>query len=215
MDRAAAPVDFSVADCFKNAVFSDRFKSDSLKANYVMKGTQVWRAINLENRQNGVLFNSTNRCVEVGLFEIIKFGLFEKKLNAFYSDDFNAAAVSRISPPNLFARLYLQDSSEVMSFDADGNSRPEKMRIKRYLVGSDVKGYLIKEDWILNSYTGKTEKYVIGLAPLVYDAKQDKTLPLFWLYYPEWEELLAGFEAKNFYSVPLMVTRNWRIFFRR
>lgn len=175
-------------------------RADSLKSNRILKGTTIWRAISLENNQNGVLFNSNNRCTDIGLFEIIKFGLFEKKLNAFSSDDFNEVAYTRLSQQKLMRLINFKDSSETLSFDADGNSKTEKVRIDRYLMGADIKGYLIKEDWVFNSYTAKTEKYLIGLAPLVFDKKQEKIIPLFWLYYPEWDEILALFEAQNFYS---------------
>ena len=41
---------------------------------------------------------------------------------------------------------------------------------------------------------------MIGIAPLAYNKKFKKTMPLFWIYYPEWKELLSSFQAKNQYS---------------
>ena len=192
--------EFSVLDCFKSKTGLAQFHADTIAPNSVLKGTRIWRSIGLDNQQNGILFSGGNRCVEIGLFEIIKFGLFNKQLNAFSSEDFNEAAVSRIPPNGLKTLLMLHDSSEVTSFDAEGNSRPEKITVNRYLQGSDIKGYLLKEDWIVNSHDGKTEKRIIGFAPLVYDHSSEKIRPLFWLYYAEWQQLLGLFEAKNFYS---------------
>jgi hypothetical protein len=63
-----------------------------------------------------------------------------------------------------------------------------------------VKSYLLKEDWIINSKSGEMEKYIVGIAPLVYNKQTNKIVPLFWLYYPEWKELFASFEAANVYS---------------
>jgi gliding motility associated protien GldN len=192
--------EFSVPDCFKGKVFSGVFHPDSVKANSVLKGTRIWRAIDLENQQNGVLFKGSNDCAEVGLFEIIKFGLLEKQLNAFSSEDFNEAPATHLNKQELISRLMLHDSSEIVAFDAQGNSQVQKNTTHRYLMGSDIKGYLLKEDWILNSHSGKSEKRIIGLAPLVVDRSSGKVKPLFWLYYAEWQELLGLFEARNFYS---------------
>jgi gliding motility associated protien GldN len=192
--------EFSVPNCFKGKAFSGAFHPDSLKANSVLKGTRIWRAIDLENQQNGVLFNGSNDCAEVGLFEIIKFGLLEKQLHAFSSDDFNEALTTHISRQELIKRLMLHDSSEVVVFDAQGNSQVQKNTTHRYLMGSDIKGYLMKEDWLVNSHSGKAEKRIIGLAPLVLDRSSGKVRALFWLYYAEWQELMGLFEARNFYS---------------
>jgi gliding motility associated protien GldN len=192
--------EFTVSDCFKNLLFSGKFKADTLRANYMIKGFKVWRAIGLDNKQNGVLFNSGNKCVQVGLFEIIKFGLFEKKLNAFSSDDFNRADRSVINYEDLPSLFTLKDSSENVVFDAAGNSSSQIQVVNRYLNSADIKGYLIKEDWVLNNYSGKMEKYMIAIAPMVYDSRLDRVQPLLWLFYSEWEELLASFEARNYYS---------------
>jgi hypothetical protein len=56
----------------------------------------------------------------------------------------------------------------------------------------------LKEDWFVSSTSGKLEKRIIAIAPVIFDKKLDKTRPLFWLYYNEWHELLNLFETKNF-----------------
>jgi hypothetical protein len=192
--------EFSVVDCFKQSQFLNTFKADSLTSNYILKGQRIWRSVSLDNKQNQILLNSNNECVVIGLFEIIKFGLFEKKLNAFSSDDFNHADKYHLKENQLLKLIQLNDSTLTKNFDALGNEKEELIVNNRYLFGSDIKSYLIKEDWILNSRTGKSEKYIIAIAPLVYDSKSEKTIPLFWLYYPEWKNMFALFEAKNFYS---------------
>jgi gliding motility associated protien GldN len=191
---------FSVVDCFKKSQFLNTFKADSLAPNYILKGQRIWRSVSLDNKQNQILLNTNNECAVIGLFEIIKFGLFEKKLNAFSSDDFNQVDKYHLNENQLIKCIQLNDSVLIKNFDALGNEKEELIGNKRYLFGSDIKSYLIKEDWIFNSQSGKSEKYIIAIAPLIYDSKTEKVIPLFWLYYPEWKNMFALFEAKNFYS---------------
>jgi len=191
---------FSAANCFKQSNYLPGFKPDSLKANYIMKGVRIWRSVSLENKQNELVLNDGVHCSNIGLFEIIKFGIFEKQLNVFSSDDFNEANTTRLSRDLILKMITSGDSSAVPAFDANGEPTKEISSSKKYLMGGDIKCFLVKEDWITNSNSGKTEKYIIGLAPLVYDVKTEKTTALFWLYYPEWKALFAAFTAKNLYA---------------
>jgi hypothetical protein len=191
---------YSVKDCFFNKNFNSGFKSDSIKSNYVLKGVRIWRSVSLENPQNNIILNTNTPCLEISLFEIIKFGIFEKSLHVFSSDNFNETKTNLLSKTEVYKNLTVTDTSSRIEFDENGNEVYLKTYSKTYLVGSDVKSYLMKEDWVLNSYTGKTEKFIIGIAPLVYDSKTEKVVPLFWLYYKEWESLFSCFSAKNYFS---------------
>jgi len=165
-----------------------------------MKGQRLWRTISLDNKQNQDIFKSKNNCIQIGLFEIIKFGLFEKKLNAFASDNFNEVDKTRFSEPQLVKKISFYDSSEVTSFDAQGNETKAISVEKRYLYNKDISTYLLKEDWVINSHSGQLEKKIVAIAPLLYEAQSQKVVPLFWLYYNEWKELFNSFEAKNYYT---------------
>ncbi|MCC6372221.1 MAG: hypothetical protein IT236_14550 [Bacteroidia bacterium] len=192
--------DYTVSDCFLSENYSGVFKPDTVAPQNQMKGTRIWRTISLDNPQNKELLNTNKNCTEVGLLEIIKFGLLVKQLNAFGSDNFALAYKTRMSEKQVLNALTYNDTSVVLSFDADGKETRLQTKTTRYLMGDDIKSYLLLEDWVINNKSGELEKYIIGWAPLIYRASEDKTVPLFWLYFPEWKELLASFEAKNFYS---------------
>ncbi len=81
--------EYTVIDCFNNNTYKGVFKTETIKSNYLLNGIVLWRTIYLDIKENALIFNSTTKCASIGLFEIIKFGLFEKKLNAFASDNFN------------------------------------------------------------------------------------------------------------------------------
>lgn len=115
--------EFNVIDCFKTKNFSNKFTQDSLKSNSIFIGNTIWRTISLENKTNQQLFNATNKCIQVGLFEIIKFGLFEKKLNAFSSDVFNNTKNTHLNEKQLFSIIGYCDSSETTVFDSYGNEK--------------------------------------------------------------------------------------------
>lgn len=192
----AYPFTFYVKNCFDSLHYQPGVKNYFQKANYIYRGQRIWRSIALENKQNFLTLATTSDCTEVGLLEIIKFGLLEKKLQAFLSDDFSGMP---LSSQEIVKALSFYDSTLVITFDPAGSEKQEQSITKRYLFDGDVKTYLLKEDWIINSNTGKTEKYIIGFAPLIYYPAIEKTLPLFWLYYGEWTNFLKCFEAKNFY----------------
>jgi hypothetical protein len=192
--------EFNAKDCFKNVRYSGKIRNDSVRPNSILTGQRIWRTISLENKEKTVLFKSNTGCDQIGFFEIIKYGLFEKKLNVFHSDNFDEAAKSRFTNAQLLKKISYVDSSEVMVYDADGNEKKTTVIEKRYLFNKDIKTYLLKEDWIMNSHTGEYEKKIIALAPLIYEQKKEQVLPLFWLYYNEWKELFASFEAKNYYT---------------
>lgn len=192
--------EFTVADCFRRSAISSKFKADTIKSNYILKGEKIWRTISLDTRQNRQVFSNGSKCSEVGLFEVMKYGLFQQKLNAFSSDDFNDTKSNHLSNGQILEKLAVHDTSVVEVFDANGNLTSETIINNRYLYDTDVICYLLKEDWVINTYSGKTEKHIIGLAPLVFDKKLQKTVPLFWLYYAEWKWLFDSFESRNVYS---------------
>ena len=192
--------DYTVSDCFKNVEYKGTFKADTIKSNYILKGQKIWRSISLQNKENELIFNHNGTCSEVNLFEIIKYGIFQKKLNVFSSDDFNEVKNHRLTQQQVTQLISFKDSSTNAVFDANGNQTTEVFKTNRYLMGSDIAYFLLKENWITNSRSGKLEKVIIGIAPLFYDQKTEKTRPLFWLYYPEWKELFSSFTAKNYYS---------------
>ncbi|MCE3229749.1 MAG: gldN [Bacteroidetes bacterium] len=190
--------EFNIVDCFKNLKYKGSLKKDSMKPNAVMRGQRVWRTISLEDKENKEILNSNNMCVQISLFEVIKFGLLEKKLNAFTDDNFNEAAKNRLKESHLKKIMSVKDTSEVRSYDASGNEKTTITIENRYLQSNDIKTYVLKEDWFVSSYNGKIEKRIVAIAPLIFDKKLEKTRPLFWLYYNEWSELFNLFETKNF-----------------
>lgn len=192
--------EFNVIDCFKTEIYIATFSSDSLKANSIFNGHTIWRTISLDNINNQQLFNSTNKCTQIGLFEIIKFGLFEKRLNAFSSDNFNNTKNSNLNKQQLLQLIYFTDSTETIAFDSKGIEQKTMVIQTGYLLGKHIKSYLLKENWFINSYSGKLEKKIVGIAPLILNKKTEKIIPLFWLYFNEWQSLFALFEAKNYIS---------------
>jgi hypothetical protein len=189
--------EFSAGDCFNKTRYKKLAFADSVRGNDILQGQRYWRVISLDDQQNKSLFNTNRGCTQVGLFEVMKFGLFDQKLNAFESDDFDQAAKFHLTPAQLLARLQFRDSSEVQIFDAEGKETKETKITNRFYLGSDVKSYLLKEDWLINSKSGETEVRIIAIAPLVENPLTGGLQPLFWLYYPEWRELLSCFMTQS------------------
>lgn len=186
--------------CFDSLHYKPGSSSPSPPPAYLFKGQRIWRSIRLNRPENIQIFGSGGYCADVGLFEISTFGLLEKKLNAFASDDFSTSQLVNLNTAAILKALQYHDSSQVETFDAQGVPHTENVYTHRYRMSGDIKGYLLKEDWVINSHTGAQEKYIVAFAPLGLDPQSGTTAPLFWLYYEEWRPLLTCFEAKNFYG---------------
>lgn len=191
---------YSVKECFQAFKFTPGFKADSIASNRILKGIRIWRSVSLENSQNEFVLNGNADCENIGLLEIIKFGVFEKGLHVFSSDNFDDVSRTLIGKNAFLRLLTLNDSLTRPYFDENGEVVKGNALTSKYRMGSDIKSYLIKEDWITNSYTGQIEKWIIGIAPVVYDPATEKTFPLFWMYYPEWRNFLSVFKAKNVFT---------------
>lgn len=191
-------MEFNVVDCFEKDNYIQKFYLDSIKPNSVAWGEKIWRRVSLEDKENQIVFNKNSKCEKVTLFEILKFGFLVKNLNVFSSDNFNNVKNTRLDKKEFYKRIAISDTNHVAVFDSDGNEKKEVVVTNGFLFGSDIKSYLIKENWILNSYSGQMEKKIIAIAPMIYDKVGSKMVPLFWIYYPEWRSLLAAFEAKNY-----------------
>lgn len=192
--------EFAVGDCFNKADYKGGIPADSLEATEVMISQRIWRVISLQEEGNKSALQTNQGCTQVGLFEVMKFGLFELGLNAFESDDFSDVLHNRISIGQLKARMRFRDSSTVLSYDSEGNESSEVVLVNRFYEGTDVQSFLMKEDWVIHNKSGNLIKVIICIAPLIYDQKTEKVKPLFWIYYPEWKELLDKFYTLNKYD---------------
>lgn len=191
---------YTIKDCFNPSTFDSSFRSSALPPNRIFKGTRIWRIVDLAHRENKQTLNTSTSCKEPGLLEVLKFGLLELKLHAFDSDDFSDAG-RHVLPASKPAQLLLVNDSTLMQvFNSDGSVATSTRSELRVLNENDVKAYLLKEDWVINSYTGKTEKHIVAFAPLVSSAETGKTYPLFWLYFREWSALLKQFETPTAFT---------------
>jgi hypothetical protein len=118
----------------------------------------------------------------------------------FSSDNFAAVKTSLLRMSDVLRILSVNDTVFTPVFNENGEQLGRAATGEKYLMGSDIKGYLLKEDWISSSQSGKLEKHIIALAPLVYDPKVEKHVPLFWLYYPEWKEFFSIFYTQTIFT---------------
>ena len=173
---------------------------DTLQSQYILKGTRIWRNISLESPENRLIFNSHKPCKEVCFFEILKYGLLELNLKAFTDEDFSRQPKTLLEGDKLQSTLYHTDTLTETIFDANGESSMQKRVVSGFFGCADIRSLLLKEDWVINNYSGRMDKYLIAIAPMVYSEKDKKLVPLFWIYYPEWAGLFSLFKAHNIYS---------------
>lgn len=63
-----------------------------------------------------------------------------------------------------------------------------------------VTRYLVKEDWMFDRNSGRVQKRIIGIAPIIdiYEGSvYTYSQPLYWIYYPDAREILGKYEVYN------------------
>lgn len=191
--------DRNVKDCFSNPAYRNTFKSYPSKYNDISLTNRVWRTIKLDNPENKNVYKDLSNCLQIGLIEIVKFGIFEKQLNVFGNSDFNSVQDSRMDRAQVLNGLKIQDTIFQLVYDASGNETNSATVENRFVFEKDVVAYLLKEDWAISAISGKLEKRIVGFAPMIRN-KFGFVIPLFWLYWQEWKELLSSFPVISKYK---------------
>lgn len=188
---------YTIQNCFTDTMYKQSLKSGVIKTNNVMQATTYWRTISLDFQNKIPLKTTNNYCTQINLFEIIKFGIIEKNLKAFINDDFSNAPNSFMTIEEFKKQLIYTDTINQFYFDENGNETNKIVINNGYLSGKQVKQFLLKEDWYLDSYSGKLNKKIIVLAPLKTDLILKKIVPICWIYFDEWVNFLKCFYITN------------------
>ncbi len=190
--------DFTVNNCFIDSLYKPSVTSKKVKSNKILKSTTYWRTISFEALEVETPKKKFKGCEQVSFFEIIKFGILEKNLKAFVSDDFSEAPKGFLSKEDFKKNLIYCDTVFESYFDEQGLEAKKTSIKKGYLSGNEVKSFLLKEDWYLDSYSGKLNKKIIGIAPLMVNKVSKKVLPICWIYFDEWLNFFKQFKTKNY-----------------
>ncbi len=86
------------------------------------------------------------------------------------------------------------------SVDANGNTVYAPRTVTPFN-RTEVKTWIIKEEWFFDKHRSQMDVRIIGLCPIrtyVNETGEEKTDPLFWIYFPEFRDLLVQTKVTNF-----------------
>jgi len=93
---------------------------------------------------------------------------------------------------------YFDDGSYNSNFEGDLKVLGEQDPFKR----TQVLSWLVKEEWFFDKKRSVMDVRIVGLAPCRYILNQDSTdevlTPLFWIYYPDFRDVLLNTRVTNY-----------------
>jgi len=166
----------------------------------VMWAKDIWRMIDLREKLNQMLYYPTKPISNrMNFFSLVMLGVREHNLHAFKDDKYNLFTTETM----------IGEKEIVQALGADTlfpGTPMEEVRLKT----DQVKKLLVKEKWFFDKQHSTMQVRIVGIAPIkVYnkiliDPDGNVTVSpevsmeiLFWIYFPEYRELLARYETYN------------------
>lgn len=179
---------------------------------------KIWRVIDLREKMNIPLYYPTHEMDQrVNLINLLLQGVENGQLTPYDAqadDDFKipmsyAQVKERFGAKATTEQRVNFDTGERENVVVQGEVRP-----------TEVKQYMIKEEWYFDKQTSALHVRIIGICPIREYAREGDTSgqmqyqKLFWIYYPEARPLLATNLALNPYNESRQVSFD-DIFIRR
>ncbi len=178
-------------------------KRDSLIEADVMVARQFVKVIDFKEKTNQLLFQHHDpKNNYYTLFDILVYGVMQEKIQAFKTGIFSKPKASPLTCEQFSTRVFYLDSVNEVSVDSSGAETQAWVLKSEFIKSIDIKEFRVNEVWYFNKKWGQLEKRIVGLSPVWKNPKTGKDEELFWIYFPEAQDLLASFAAnsKSIYS---------------
>lgn len=165
----------------------------------VMWTKRIWRVIDLNEKINHPLYYPTERIGDrMSLIDLMLWGINTEGITAYATED------DRFTQPITRAQIETAFSAGPQTISYMDENGDEVVRtIEQSITSSEVKQYIVKEDWFFDRQHSIMDVRIIGLCPVRFYTKEDDVegteliAKVFWIYFPEARRVFANHEVFN------------------
>lgn len=164
----------------------------------------IWRVVDLREKMNQTLYYPTEETGDrKNLISLLLDGIQNGQITPYdarLDDDFKVPMTYEQVQESFGAE---ETTEERIDFDT---GERETVTIQGEIRPSDIKQYMIKEEWYFDKQTSALHVRIIGICPIREfvrdndDTGEMQRQKVFWVYYPEARDLLATNVALNPYN---------------
>jgi len=172
---------------------------------------KLWRIIDLREKMNQMLYYPTNEVEgRVNLINLLLSGIENGQITPYDAsiadDDFKVPMSFEQVKETFLATTTMQ---EKINFDT---GERQMVQVAGSIRPSEVKQYMVKEEWYFDKQTSTLNVRIIGICPIREfvregdNSGQVQRQKLFWVYYPEARPLFATNMVLNQYNPALQMS---------
>jgi len=167
----------------------------------VMWSTRIWRMMDLREKLNHPFYYPSEKINDrMSLIDLLLWGVNNEGITPYDPvDDRFTAPMTRSDIDAKFDAL-----DDTVSIPDPVTGEMVQQVIEGQITSSQVKKYMLKEDWFFDRQKSVLEVRIIGICPIrEYTKGDDQTIrqsKVFWIYFPEARRVLANHEVFNRYN---------------